>query len=61
MNHRVLIHAVFDTRISGDDPVQAQAICERLFQDEIISKAEMFSVQVERVEMESLKNPDDQG
>lgn len=57
--HGVLIHAVFETSISNSDPAEAQAICEKLFEDEITSKAEMFSVRVEQVEVEPIvKNRD---
>lgn len=47
--YRVLIHAVFEITISDDDSVEAQAIAEKLFEDDISSKSEMFSVRVERV------------
>ena len=50
MHHRVLIHAVFETTISQDDLAYAKSVAERLFEDEVTSKAEMFSVRVERVE-----------
>lgn len=58
--HRVLIHAVFEITISNDDPVEAEAICKILFEDDISSKSEMFSVRVERVEVEphNIDQPD---
>lgn len=49
---KVLIHAVCEINIGNDDPVEAQAIAEKLFDDDISSKSEMFSVTVERVEVE---------
>lgn len=57
MKHRVLIHAVCEITISNDDPTEAQAISEILFRDDISSKTEMFSVRVERVEVEPLGEP----
>lgn len=52
--HRVLIHAVCETTITNDDPVEAEAISKLLFEDDISSKSEMFSVRVESVEVEPL-------
>jgi hypothetical protein len=53
--HKVLIYAVFETNITNHDPAEAQAICEKLFEDDISSKSEMFSVRVERVEAKPLQ------
>lgn len=56
--HRVLIHAVFETIIAKQtDDSDAQSIAERLFEDEVTSKAEMFSVSVERVEVQRVNKP----
>lgn len=51
--HKVLIHAVCEITITNDDPVKAQTIAEKLFNDDIADKSEMFSVQVEEIEVES--------
>jgi hypothetical protein len=50
--HKVLIHAVCEITITNDNSVEAQAIAAKLFEDDIASKSEMFSVRVERVEVE---------
>lgn len=55
--HRVLIHAVFETAISQDDPAYAQSVAEMLFADDVTNRLEMFSVKVERVEVEPLGKP----
>lgn len=61
--HKVLVYAVCETVVSNDDPVEVEAICRKLFEDDISSKSEMFSVRVERVEVQETVisdfNPDD--
>lgn len=56
--HKVLVYSVSEIVISHDDPIEAQAIAEKLFHDDISSKSEMFSVRVERLEAQPLEeNP----
>lgn len=50
MKHKVLVYSVSEITISHDDPVEAQAIAEKLFHDDISSKSEMFTVRVNRIE-----------
>lgn len=48
--HKVSIYAVCEVSISNSDAVEAKAIAQKLFEDDIGSKSEMFSVRVERIE-----------
>lgn len=50
--HKVVVHAAFEIVITNDDPDESRAICEKLFEDDIASKSEMFSVSIERMEAE---------
>lgn len=47
--HKVIIYATCETVVSNDDPVEAEMIARKLFEDDISSKSEMFDVRVGRV------------
>lgn len=47
--HKVIIYATCETVVSNDDPIEAGMIARKLFEDDISSKSEMFSVRTGRV------------
>lgn len=52
--YKVTIHVVCQIVVSHDDPVEAKAVAEKLFVDDISSKSEMFTVCIERMEVQSV-------
>lgn len=61
--YKVTIQAMCEIVVSHDSPVEAQAVAEKLFVDDITSKSEMFTVRIERTEVQAAAvsgfDPDD--